>query len=124
MPGFNKALTSTLAHFFNNLGVSLLALVTRPRFSFQRASDVTGYYEAQLNKLAANFALCADFALFLGGKLKAAESLSGRYADVLSNLYLGYAVLWHYKKEPIPGVQPVMEHAMQNILYGTDGRTD
>lgn len=117
MKGFNEALTATIGHFFKNFGASLVANVTRPRFSFQKSSDLAGFYESQLTKLSSNFALCSDFALFLGGKLKAAEFLSGRYADVLSNLYLGYAVLWHYKKEPIAGIEPVMEFAMQTILY-------
>jgi hypothetical protein len=45
-----------------------------------------------LVKLSRNFALCSDFALVMGGDLKFAEFISGRYADVLSNLFLGYAV--------------------------------
>ena len=35
-----------------------------------------------MGALSANFALCSDFALTLGGKLKFAEFTSGRYADV------------------------------------------
>jgi hypothetical protein len=34
----------------------------------------------------------------MGGGLKTAEFLSGRYADILSNLYMGYACLWYYQK--------------------------
>lgn len=117
MSGFNKQLTAIIKHFLVNLGGSLAGTFTRARFSFQKKADLSGYYESQLNKLSSNFALCSDFALFLGGKLKAAEFLSGRYADVLSNLYLGYAVLWHYKKEPLAGIEPVMEFAMQTILF-------
>ena len=117
MAGFNKALSGTISHLLSNMGTSIVSNFTRPRFSFQKKSDLAGFYEAQLNKLSSNFALCADFALLLGGSLKAAEFLSGRYADILSNLYLGYAVLWHYKKEPIAGIEPVVEYSMQQILY-------
>jgi hypothetical protein len=41
-------------------------------------------------RLASNFALCSDLALTLGGRLKFAEMVSGRMADVLSNLFMGY----------------------------------
>ena len=40
------------------------------------------------------FAASANISLLLGGKIKMAEMLSGRYADVFSNLFHGYALLW------------------------------
>jgi len=52
----------------------------------------------------------------MGGKLKAAEFISGRFADVLSNIYLGYAVLWHHQKFPAAGSDVLVHYAMQNIL--------
>lgn len=52
----------------------------------------------------------------MGGKLKAAEFISGRFADVLSNIYLGYAVLWHYQKYPVEGSEVLVDYAMQSIL--------
>lgn len=54
--------------------------------------------------------------LTLGGKIKFAESLSGRYADVLSNLYLGYATLWFHSKYPAAGSEKMVEWALDNIL--------
>ena len=74
------------------------------------------YYESQLQKLSANFALCSDLALTMGGKLKSAEFTSGRFADVLSNIYLGYAVLWHYSKHPVEGSEVLVDYALQTIL--------
>lgn len=52
----------------------------------------------------------------MGGKIKFAESLSGRYADVLSNLYLGYATLWFHGKNPSQGGDAVAAWALDNIL--------
>jgi acyl-CoA dehydrogenase len=114
MPGFNKAVTATIAHGATNLGRSLASTVTRQRF---KGNDVVSYYESQLGKLAANFALSTDFALLLGGHVKAKQSISGRYADVMSNLYLGYAVLWHYQKFPVKGSEKMVEYAMESLLY-------
>jgi acyl-CoA dehydrogenase len=114
MKGFNKAITATIGHGATNLGRSLVTSVTRQRF---KSGGLASYYESQLTKLAANFALSTDFALLMGGKVKAAQSISGRYADVMSNLYLGYAVLWHYQKFPVKGSEKMVEYAMESILY-------
>ena len=117
MAGFNKALGETIGHGASNLGRSLMYTVTRPRF---RGNDPVTYYESQLAKLSSNFDLCSDFAMTMGGAIKFAEFTSGRYADVLSNIFLGYAVLWHYTKYPVKGGDKMVEHAMESILYETE----
>lgn len=66
-----------LGHLFTNIGRSLTRAVTRPRSK----ADLSAYYEGQLSRLAANFAVSADLALVLGGRLKFEEMLSGRFAD-------------------------------------------
>lgn len=46
--------------------------------------------------------------------LQFAEMLSGRYADVLSGLFLGYSTLWytsHHKN--VKGLDKVTDFAMQ-----------
>ena len=61
------------------------------------AGEATGYYK-QLGRYAAAFALLVDMALLtLGGALKRKEMISGRFADILCELYLLSAVLkrWH-----------------------------
>jgi acyl-CoA dehydrogenase len=115
MPAFNKALAATLSHAAVNTGRSLSATVTRRRMKIH--SQPVDYYESQLSKLSANFALCSDFAMTMGGSIKSAEFTSGRFADVLSNLFLGYAVLWHYEKYPVEGSEKMVEYAMETILF-------
>lgn len=34
----------------------------------------------------------------MGGKIKTSEYISGRYADMLTNIYMAYACLWYYEK--------------------------
>ena len=118
MPGFNKALSATIAHAGMNTYRSIGLAVTRRRMKIH--AQPIDYYESQLSKLSANFALCSDFAMTMGGSLKQAEFTSGRYADVLSNLLLGYAILWHYKKYPVEGSEKLVEYAMENILFETE----
>jgi acyl-CoA dehydrogenase len=121
--GFNKALQKTIGHALMNTGRSLNGTLFRRRV---KGNDPVGYYDSQLNKLSANFALCSDFALVLGGKLKFAEFTSGRFADVLSNLYLGYATLWYYQQNQTKDKdsEAVLDMAMQTILFDIEQAYD
>jgi acyl-CoA dehydrogenase len=94
---------------------SLIHAVSRPRS--KTADNLVGYYDGQLSKLAANFAVSADLALVLGGRLKFEEMLSGRFADAVGSLYLGYACLWYYEKNRhVEGIDTVLEAAMEALL--------
>ena len=105
-----------IAHFVTNLGRSVgrgLAVQLIPK-----GNDVSAYYEAQLGRLTANFAFCADVGLTLGGGLKTAEFLSGRYADMLSNLYMAHACLWYYQKHKhVKGLEKVLDMALADHCY-------
>ena len=80
-------------------------------------AQLSEYYEGQLSRLASNFAVSADLALILGGRLKFEEMLSGRFADSLGTLYLGYACLWYYNQNKnVEGIDEVFELAMESIL--------
>ena len=65
------------------------------------------------------FALTADFALLaLGGSLKRKEHISGRFADVLSNLYLCSCVLKYYEHQGSQADDlPLLDWACQHTLY-------
>lgn len=82
---------------------------------------------AQLDRMSAALALCADTAmLVLGGRLKQKESLSARLGDVLSELYIASAVLKRYHDEGYPAAdRPFVQftlarslHRMQEALDG------
>ena len=81
-----------------------------------------GYYESQLSFLSASFAVGADFALLMGGKLKFAEFTSGRYADVLSSIFLGYATLWYVQKQR--AVKPALSGSVTLASSVTTAETD
>ncbi len=71
-----------------------------------------------LNRLAASFALLADFSMMLlGGELKRKERLSARLGDVLSYLYLGSAALGRYHDLGNPDyLHPLLRWAMEENL--------
>lgn len=76
-------------------------------------SPCTRPYYRHLTRLTANFALLTDYALLsLGGGLKRKERLSGRFADILSNLYLCSAVLKHFENQGEPKADlPLLDYA-------------
>ncbi|CAM9410804.1 unnamed protein product, partial [Hapterophycus canaliculatus] len=112
--GFNKALGQIIGHGVTNSTRSFMRALTRSR---SLGSDPAAHYASQLDRLTAAFAYCSDIALTMGGKIKFAEMLSGRYADVLSGLFLGYSTLWytsHHKN--VKGLDKVTDFAMQRTL--------
>jgi hypothetical protein len=65
--GFTTAVRGFLGHLVSNAASSLTRALLRPRFKPSKGGvELSKYYEAQLSRLDANFALCADLALVLG----------------------------------------------------------
>jgi acyl-CoA dehydrogenase len=79
----------------------------------------TKRYYRQLLRLSTSFALTADFALLtLGGQLKRKERISGRFADVLSYLYLCSCALKHYENQgSLVDDIPLLQWACQYSLH-------
>ena len=114
--GFSKEVMGFLGHLAENSGRSLLSAAGSVVRSKSK-KNLSAYYEAELGRLAANFAVCSDLALVLGGRLKFEEMLSGRFADAFGTLYLGYACLWYYEQnKAVEGADALLELAMENLL--------
>ncbi|RLN49927.1 hypothetical protein BBJ29_001685 [Phytophthora kernoviae] len=114
--GFMRELRKLVQHGVVNTAGSLKTAVTRSRFKQQ--SGLLTHYESQMDKLAKNFAMCADLSLVLGGKLKFAEMISGRFADVFSSLYLGYSTMWFYKNNRhVEGIDVIFDYAMSQLCF-------
>ena len=119
---FERELFALIGHGFRNSMNSLYYSHFRPRTKNQKY--FLKYYENHLMKANANFALMADFSLLLGGKLKFAEMISGRFADVFGNLFLGYSVLLDYdqkicslREEDKENYYQLSSYALDKILY-------
>jgi acyl-CoA dehydrogenase len=52
--------------------------------------------QERLDKATLKFSVLSNFVALLGGKIKAKQMISGNMADILSNLYLGYSVMWYH----------------------------
>ncbi len=50
----------------------------------------------QLDHLTLKFSILANFIALMGGKIKSKQMISGNMADLLSNIYLGYSLVWYH----------------------------
>ena len=116
---FDEVLFEHIGSVLHNLATGFWLGLTGARFIDAPGDQNTQRYFRQIARLSVGFALVADFALLtLGGSLKRKERLSGRFADVLSNLYLCSCVLKHYQDQRSPEDDlPLLHWACQQTLY-------
>lgn len=123
---FDQALFGHIGFVASNVFRSLWLGLTNARLMFTPGSSDTAYYYRQLNRLSSCFAVMSDMSLaVLGGGLKRKEKISGRLADVLSNLYILSAIIKRYENdgEPVED-KPLFEWAAQDCLYNTQRALD
>lgn len=75
-------------------------------------------YIQKITRLSANFALLSDISMIiLGGRLKFMESLSGKFSDVFSHLFMATSVLKHYQDMGRPeDIWPIAEWSLETSL--------
>ncbi|MDA0987238.1 MAG: acyl-CoA dehydrogenase [Bacteroidetes bacterium] len=80
-------------HLISNLVRSTIFYLTRGFFIFQNQTSLNRYAQ-KLIWSSSQFAFWSDFALFtLGGNLKRKETISARFGDVLSWMYIATAII-------------------------------
>ena len=117
---FDRALSGHLRWFMANLGRNLGYALGGAWLSKtpQNTGELKPYYR-RLSRLAAGFALTTDIALMtLGGQLKRREYLSGRLADVFSELYISSCVLRRFEQQGAHQSDlPVVRWTLEQSLY-------
>lgn len=100
--------------YFKQVFVSILSLFIR--------QSVTYKYAIKMERLSCKFSFLADLVLLMyGGSFKIKERLSGRFADVLSNLYMMSATLAKFKANGLlKGEEPVLTYALEQCLQNID----
>jgi acyl-CoA dehydrogenase len=87
----------------------------------------TRKYYRKLGWAAARFGLLTDMSMMLmGSKLKVRGNLTGRYADALAWMLLGFSTLRRYeaegrRKEDLPLVHYALEHALSEVQKAFEG---
>ncbi|MFU8805006.1 MAG: acyl-CoA dehydrogenase domain-containing protein, partial [Bradymonadaceae bacterium] len=97
---FDRAFFGHMGFVFRNVVRSFLLSLTRGGLALVPGDRVTSPYYRRLAWSSATFALMTDMAMgSLGGNLQRREKLTGRFADVLSWMYLAMACLRRYEVE-------------------------
>ena len=116
---FDEVLFRHLGFILRNLAAGFWLGLSNARFIRVPGDKYSRRYYRQIARLSAGFALTVDFALLtLGGALKRKERISGRFADVLSNLYLCSCVLKHYRDQgELEADRPLLHWACRQTIY-------
>jgi len=73
----------------------------------------------RLDNVTLKFSILSNFVALLGGKIKQKQMISGNMADILSNIYLGYSLIWyhhHFNGDNILR-EECIEYLMQDAEY-------
>lgn len=123
---FDNAFWKHIGHVVQNGFRSFLLSITRGRLAKSPVSGPAAKYYKKLSWASASFAFMSDIALgSYGGALKMKEKLAGRYADILSWMFLATATLRRYesdghKEEDRIYFEWAMEHAFYRIQTAFD----
>jgi acyl-CoA dehydrogenase len=97
---FDKAFAGHISFILRNMAGSFLHAISFGAFASTPLPGDLGKHYKQLARYSQSFALVGDWTVaFLGGDLKRKQRLSGRMADILSDLYLISAVLKRFEDE-------------------------
>jgi acyl-CoA dehydrogenase len=124
---FRRALMGHAVSIVRNLARAAFLGITRGRLARSPVPGPTARCYRKLAWASARFAALADLALLaLGGRLKASEKLSGRFADALSFLFLGFAALRRFeaegrREEDLPLVLWAVEESLARVQAAFDG---
>jgi acyl-CoA dehydrogenase len=126
LAAFDRALFAHMGFTLSNLVRSFVLAITGARFAKAPALGPLSGYASKLTRMSASFALLADVAMLtLGGDLKRREKISGRFADILSHLYMASAVLKRFEDDGRPaGDLPLARWALEDSLAIIEDRLD
>jgi acyl-CoA dehydrogenase len=125
--GFDDAFWGHIGHVVRNMSRAVLLSVTRGLLAPSPVGGSTARYYRKLAWASATFAIMSDIAMgSLGGSLKTREKITGRFADILSWMYIGTATLRRFeaegrRKEDLPFVHFCLGHALYEIQKAFDG---
>lgn len=118
LKAFDKAFWGHVCHVIGIKFKFIFLSLTRGRLSSAPGGKLKRYYQ-KLNWAAAGFSFMTDVALLsLGESLKRKEKIAGRYADILSWLYINTSVLRRFAAEGSPKEDlPLVEYSLQYGLH-------
>lgn len=115
---FDDAFSGHVSFMLRNIAGSFLYGLSNGAFAGAPPETDMAHWYRQISRYAQDFALVGDWTVaFLGGQLKARQQLSGRMADILSELYILSATLRRYEDDGrLDEDRPVVEAVAQDSI--------
>ena len=122
LAAFDAAFSGHIGFMLRNMVGSFLHAVSLGRFASSPIEGEMGHWYRQLARYAQSFALVGDWTVaFLGGDLKRKQRLSGRMADILSELYLLSATLKRFEDDGrIAEDRPVVDAIARDCIFNIE----
>lgn len=126
LEAFDRAFAGHLGFVVRTVTRTVLLNASGARLARSPVAGPGACWFRQLERASASFALVAEATLLLlGGALKRREMLSGRFADVLGELYLASCALKRFEDDGRPAAdQPLLDTVCTNALHVIDARLD
>ncbi len=128
---FDSAFWGHIGHVVRNMCRSILLSVTRGYLaSAPECHPQLKTYFRRLKWTSATFGILSDVAMgVLGGKLKMEEKITGRFADILANMYIITSVLRKFEADgrkdgDLPFVHYAAKSSLADIQKAFDGIYD
>lgn len=124
---FDKAFFSHLGHIFINICRTFILSISRGYFYQQNPVPGLKRYVQKFMWATSVFSLMSDVAMgLMGAGLKRKEKMTGRFADILYNLYTAAAIFHkyshsNYKKEELVIVKNSLNQIFYDIQKSFDG---
>ncbi|HXG29436.1 MAG TPA: acyl-CoA dehydrogenase [Nevskiales bacterium] len=124
---FRRNLLGWLGHVVMGLLRTTVRGLTRGWTVSVPVSGPTAKYYRRLGWAAARFGFLTDMAMFtIGGKLKARGKLTGRYADAVAWMFLGFSALRRFeaegrRSEDLPLVHYSVQYALAQVQKAFEG---
>jgi acyl-CoA dehydrogenase len=128
VPAFRNNLCGWMLHFVLGMVRTGVRGLTRGwTTSIPKVAPETKTYYRRLGWAAAHFGTLTDLAMFtVGGKLKSRQMLTGRYADAVAWMLLGFSALRRFeaegrRKEDLPLVHYALSKALSEVQTAFEG---
>lgn len=100
LKAFDEAFWGHVGHIVRNGFRTVILSISRAYVVMSPVGGPSRRYVQKLNWVSASFAFMADLSMgMLGGKLKIKEKLTGRFADILSWMFIATAVIKRFEEE-------------------------
>jgi len=119
---FDKAFGGHVSFMLRNMVGSFLHAISGGRFAATPVDHEMARWYRQLSRYSQSFAFVGDWTVaFLGGDLKRKQRLSGRMADILSDLYLLSSILKRYEDDGrIEEDRPVVYAVARDLIHSLE----